>query len=281
MRFSEINPFLRYAKVQPAVAEGDRFHMAYDCRLFYILEGGGTLFFEEESIALAPGNAIFFLPGAPYRFAGHLKILAVNFDLTQAYAHEKKPRAPEEAGTFRKEEMLAVSPPPELSERVFLPHASAVEPLLKQCVCEHLCPSVYADALTSALLKQALVVLLEGAREGAPELPKTVRDIMLYLRENFDRPLHNEEIGAAFGYHPFYLNRLFKRYTGKTLHKTLTEIRVRQAKSLLLRTSLSVEQIVRETGFSDRTQFSASFRKVVGMSATEYRKRERKRQGEG
>ena len=72
---------------------------------------------------------------------------------------------------------------------------------------------------------------------------------------------------------------MFKKYTGKTLHRTLLEIRIKNSKSLLKRTSLSVEEIVKESGFSDRTQFSTAFRKTLGMTPSEYRKESRKGEG--
>ena len=72
---------------------------------------------------------------------------------------------------------------------------------------------------------------------------------------------------------------MFKKYTAKTLHRTLFAIRIKNAKSLLKRTSLSVEEIVKESGFSDRTQFSTSFRKTLGMTPSEYRKESRKGEG--
>ena len=279
MLLSDVNPFLRYAKVQPAIAEGDRLRSAYDCRLFYILEGKGTLVTEEKEIPLAPGTALYFLPGVPYRFEGHLKIIAINFDLTRSHTGRKTPRPPEETGVFRPEEILWDDPPQELAHRIVVRHASALESLLKRCVGGYLCPSTYTDAMTSAILKEALALLLEEEGESACGLPKTVREILLYLRENFDREHHNDEVAAAFGYHPIYLNRMFKKYTGKTLHRTLLEIRIKNAKSLLKRTSLSVEEIVKESGFSDRTQFSTAFRKTLGMTPSEYRKESRKWEG--
>lgn len=272
MLFSELNPFLRYARLHPANVEGDRPRAAYDYRIFYVLDGSATFLTEGEEIPLSEGTALFLRPGVFYRFAGRLKIIVVNFDLTRRHATETTPRTPDEADAFRRDLVFGDDPPKELEERIVLHRATVLEPLLRQCVSENLCPGTYSDALTSALLKEILCILAEESEETAHESPKIVQEVMLYLRENFDRELKNTDIAAAFGYHPFYLNRLFKEHTGKTIHQTLLSVRIRNAKGLLKRTSLPVEEIVRESGFSDRAQFCIAFRRATGMTPSEYRK---------
>ena len=275
MHLADINPYLRYARVHPAVMEGDRFRAAYDYRLFYVLDGDMTFVTEEGESALTPATVLFVLPGVPYRFVGRAKVLVLNFDLSREHADDPVPRTPDEIGKFRAERIFTHTPPPELSHGITLYGAEALEPLLRRCVSESLCPGEGSDAITSALLKEALCLLLEETKGTSHEQPKIVQEITLYLRENFDRPLTNSDIAAAFGYHPFYLNRLFKEHTGTTLHKALLAVRIRNAKGLLKRTSLSVEEIVKESGFSDRTQFCIAFRHATGMTPSEYRKKSR------
>ena len=73
MDFSEINPFLRFAQLQPTIIEGNRYKAAYDYRIFYILSGTATFLIEEQQIILHPGTILFFRPGIFYRFIGEMQ----------------------------------------------------------------------------------------------------------------------------------------------------------------------------------------------------------------
>ena len=64
MQLADINPFVRYAELQTALIIGAVSHASYDCRLFYILEGRGTIKINnvtcevaENSNAALPKNA--------------------------------------------------------------------------------------------------------------------------------------------------------------------------------------------------------------------------------
>ena len=94
---------------------------------------------------------------------------------------------------------------------------------------------------------------------------------MLYMQTNFDRPLLNTELSTIFGYHPIYLNRLFKRHTGITLHRALADIRLKNAEELLKQTTLPVELVQQKSGFGSRSQFCTAFYRKTGMTPTEYR----------
>ncbi len=74
-----------------------------------------------------------------------------------------------------------------------------------------------------------------------------------------------------FGYSPDYMNRIFKRVTGKTLIQMLTEIRMEKAKKLFLYETLSVEEISSLVGYEDVTNFIRNFKKTVGVSPGKYR----------
>jgi two-component system response regulator YesN len=71
---------------------------------------------------------------------------------------------------------------------------------------------------------------------------------------------------------PSYFLTLFKRETGITFVDYLTVVRIEKAKHQLLTTDLSVTQIAFDHGFNNSNYFSNIFRKIVGVSATEFRK---------
>ena len=68
-----------------------------------------------------------------------------------------------------------------------------------------------------------------------------------------------------------YLSKLFHEQTGSSPSKYLTDIRMRQARKLLMDTNLTVKEIAGRVGFPDPFHFSRSFKNAVGISPAQYR----------
>ncbi len=135
--------------------------------------------------------------------------------------------------------------------------------------------SPFQQQLTSTLLK---LCLLEAARYktcAAPEQP-LVRQVRAYIQENYTQLKDNTAIAQAFGYHSYYLNRLFKQNTGMTLHQYLTALRIKKSKELLGETALSVSEIAEACGFGSADQFTWTFKAQVSTTPTAYRKQVRR-----
>jgi transcriptional regulator GlxA family with amidase domain len=65
--------------------------------------------------------------------------------------------------------------------------------------------------------------------------------------------------------------RVFSRALGVSPQRYLVRLRIGQASSLLLQTSLSLEAIAERCGFCDRSYFSAVFRRETGMPPARFR----------
>ena len=75
------------------------------------------------------------------------------------------------------------------------------------------------------------------------------------------------------GYHEYHLNRLFLTHTNTSLHKYILNVRINEAKKILMNTDLSLAAIAEKVGFNSNTHFSSYFKQVVGLSPLEFRKR--------
>ena len=273
MQLSELNPFLRYAELQPWVLSNVPPRRAYDYRIFYILEGRANFILDGRKIPLAPGTLLYFRPGIPYCFDGPVKGIVLNFDMTRNQAEETAPRSPiRSLKHFDRALIFENDPPVELQEGIFLEKAFDLEEKLRECLLLFRYPTPCSDGITSGLLKQILCSLVQKEHEREKEIPATVREILSYLQQNYDKDLSNEQISSEFGYHSFYLNRMVKKYTGQTLHQALLRERISVAKRLLLQSDLSISVVAQEAGFSDRSQFCTAFRKYVGVTPATFRK---------
>ena len=68
------------------------------------------------------------------------------------------------------------------------------------------------------------------------------------------------------------MTRCFKEYTGFAPHEYITQLRIYNAKYLLKATDLSIDEISRQTGFSDSVYFIQVFKKIEGITPSKFRK---------
>ncbi|WP_394922701.1 response regulator [uncultured Robinsoniella sp.] len=72
-----------------------------------------------------------------------------------------------------------------------------------------------------------------------------------------------------------YFSSIFKNYTGETFIEALTKKRIEKAKSLIENTAKKTYEIAEDVGYSDPHYFSITFKKITGMTPTEYAKKMR------
>lgn len=72
-----------------------------------------------------------------------------------------------------------------------------------------------------------------------------------------------------------YLNHLFKKTVGVSLCTYVNKLRIEQSKLLLLETNDSMLSIALQTGFRDANYFARTFRQLIGIQPSEFRRRYR------
>lgn len=92
-----------------------------------------------------------------------------------------------------------------------------------------------------------------------------------YILKNLDTRLTLGEIAWHTQKGEEHLARVFKRETGQSVFDFVREMRINQAKTDLLNSSLSLTEIAEKTGFSSLSFFSRSFKDLVGIPPSAYR----------
>jgi len=95
-----------------------------------------------------------------------------------------------------------------------------------------------------------------------------------YIHDHANKPLTLEDMAVMCGTSVTYFCNLFKRETGMTFIKYLSDLRLQNACELLRRTGQTVTEICYQVGFNDYSNFGRRFKKYTGVSAAHYRRQE-------
>ncbi len=124
--------------------------------------------------------------------------------------------------------------------------------------------------LLGCLLDEELI----SRKGGKSRVPRAVESAQAFIVTNFQNPdLTLPDVASAAHLSVDHFGRMFRAHAGMTPMRYLRLVRIDQSKLLLLHTGLFVAEIAREVGFEDQFYFSRTFRSVVNMSPTEFRKR--------
>ena len=99
-----------------------------------------------------------------------------------------------------------------------------------------------------------------------------VRSCLNYIDFHYMESLNLESLASRFAVNKNYLSSRFHREVGMTLTDYINQIRVKRAESALRKTTLSMQAIAEQCGFSDANYFARTFKKINGVSPNEYRR---------
>lgn len=92
-----------------------------------------------------------------------------------------------------------------------------------------------------------------------------------YIREHYNKNITLENICDVVNVSKNYFSALYKRETGMNIWDYVTEVRIEQAKQLLLSTNLKNYAISMEIGYENPSYFAKTFKKRTGVNPQEFR----------
>ena len=99
-----------------------------------------------------------------------------------------------------------------------------------------------------------------------------VEQLYRYILTNFTKEVDVNAFSRSHGYHPVYLITQFTKIQKISPSKLVTQLRMKQAKEMLLSTDLSLKDIADAVGYYDVSYFSRVFKEREGISPGNFRK---------
>ncbi|MCI3920728.1 AraC family transcriptional regulator [Paenibacillus sp. TRM 82003] len=248
------------------------FHTTYE--VFYLMSGKRELFIKDRTIVIEEGDVIVIAPNVLHRTTNTEKPaherLIVNI-------HESYMTAPD--GSY-------ADPLRPLFEKdyVIVKNAAAhpaVDVLAQQMIEEVQGKKPGFETYAQTLTLQLLIACCRrmnnaGSETPPPEYPSAmherISEVVRYINAHYMDELSLHLLADKFYVSPYYLSRFFKEATGFTFIEYLNNVRVKEATTLLMRTSLKVNAIARKVGFGSVTHFGRVFKLVTGHPPLFYRR---------
>lgn len=123
------------------------------------------------------------------------------------------------------------------------------------------------------LLCDKVQLYFECLHSNQEEHP-VIFQIKEYIHQSYALPtLSVPDVSAYVHLSSNYVCTLFKNETGQTLNQYLTDYRIKMSKQFLSDPRYKISDISAKVGYSDGNYYSKAFRKIVGLSPSEYREK--------
>lgn len=116
---------------------------------------------------------------------------------------------------------------------------------------------------------RSMLEQLRAKRKG--NLKEPVEEAKAYIELHLNRELSLEEVADKLGLNPSYFSQLFKQMTKETFVQYRTKRRMERAKKLLSMPHQKITDVSAEVGYADHPHFTKTFKKVCGLTPSEYR----------
>ncbi|TZG31247.1 AraC family transcriptional regulator [Agrobacterium sp. B1(2019)] len=135
-------------------------------------------------------------------------------------------------------------------------------------------PSVqlYGDGLVAAIAAGLFAKPREPIADGNGLAPWQLRRVTDFLEAHLFQRVELAELAAMVGLSQSHFSRSFKASTGTPPYRWQLNSRIRRARTLLLDTDATLEEVAQITGFADAVHFGRTFRRLTGATPAAWRR---------
>lgn len=268
-----INPFVRYAAKSTYFIKNN-YVVARDCRILYIISGTGLFNSQNQTFKLSPNTFIYYPYNTPYQITSNkendMLFYTINFDFNFKFS-EVKTMVPSLVQNHNPENALQsidTSLRKLYSKILYLPNTLWAEKYIESIYNEGLRKDTGYEMIQSSYMRIILLNMYRSTVNNKSSNP-LCNQIKELIRKNLE--LNNKSLAKLINYHPFYINDIFKKYEGQTLHKYIVQQRALKAHELITTTKISLEEISLMCGFSSQSHLSTVFKSIYGISPGQLR----------
>ncbi len=232
--------------------------------LIFVLEGSMTIVYQEENFQMKAEDIILINPGLGY------EIKAANDALYAVASFSMRLMA----DILKRRDMIFYC-----NSVVDEGHSyQDLRDIFFQLTAEYVAKSHSTDCFLDSLMLRLLDCLAENYRlsDNSMKAYETendgrMREIMQYILANLDQDISLNDLAEQMYVSTSTLSRIFKKSTGVYFADYVMQLRVKTALGLLRHSDQNMTQIAMVSGFNNSASFNRAFKKVMGITPSEYR----------
>ena len=128
------------------------------------------------------------------------------------------------------------------------------------------------EAAVKRVLDAAPLPVSQLSPEQEIKYSRYVTEAMKYIESHYSEDIGLSTVAAHLGLSESHLSHLFKNETGQSPGSYLIQTRIKAAMEMLKDCRSKVYEVAEQTGFRDIAHFSSTFKKIVGISPSDYQR---------
>jgi AraC-like DNA-binding protein len=247
---------------------GKQFHLPFANELIHVLEGSARIEYQRSAVTVKVGDTFVVpwylshrdirLPGSAYR----ADYMFFHWPAAEPLLRQIKPA-------------VICTPPGKVKTHLRW--------LMHEMLRENANDSPAVMARIHMVLVEALLCLIRHGTHAKEPTPGAVGELAArrhrelafrveqYLISHCHESIRLEKLAHEHGVSPFHLCRTVSRELGRSVNEILCSARVDKSKRMLAGDELSVKEIAAQMGFMTPNYFGRVFRRLEGVTPTEYR----------
>lgn len=122
--------------------------------------------------------------------------------------------------------------------------------------------------------RELLQTMLELTEDRQADASALIRQIRNLVEKEYMRDVSLDYVAAQVNLTPAYVSYIFKKETGKTLIKYITDIRMEKARELLMGGRQKIVQVAKACGYENQSYFNRAFKNYYGLTPKQFKERE-------
>lgn len=234
------------------------YHNFYE--VYYMVEGKGTYFINDQIYDIVSGDIIFVPPNTIHSTDyGNKEYERILLEFADPIIPKfVKDRLTEIPNLYRH---------PGVAREIYL--------ILKDIEREYKNPDDFSTHEISYLIGHLLITLIRNlsAVKAVHSRDAVISEVVAFIKENYQTNISLRQLADVHFISPEHLSRTFKKETNFGFNEFISLVRLQKAEQLLKeRGNRSISEIAYACGFNDSNYFSDKFRRTYGMSPLQYSK---------
>lgn len=131
----------------------------------------------------------------------------------------------------------------------------------------------FSNFLVQALVVKFRIIIEKNGDVKQIKEPSLATKVKIYIDKNYNENISLKSIAEAVNANQYYLSHIFKMEMGMSPIKYVTRRRIGEAQNLLINTNLNITEIALNVGYTNSNYFQNVFRKFIGLTPGNYRKK--------